>query len=64
MGVMHIPGHDNQAPREVSLDEIRAVLGDCRLCPLCETITSIKPLALLSSRSANWTVNGFSIARM
>ena len=30
MGVMHIPGHDNQAPREVSLDEIRAVLAPKR----------------------------------
>lgn len=41
MGVMQIPGHSNQAPREVSLDEIRTVLGDCRLCPLCETRNNI-----------------------
>lgn len=41
MGVMHIPGHSKQAPREVSLEEIRAVLGDCRLCELCQTRTNI-----------------------
>ncbi len=41
MGVMHIPGHTNQAPREVSLEEIRDVLGNCRLCPLWETRTNI-----------------------
>ena len=27
MGVMHIPGHTHQAPREVALEEIEAVLG-------------------------------------
>ena len=36
MGVMHIPGHENQKPREVSLEEIRSVLGECRLCELLE----------------------------
>lgn len=41
MGVMHIPGHEHQKPREVSLEEIRSVLGDCRLCPLYETRTNI-----------------------
>ena len=41
MGVMHIPGHEGQKPREVSLDEIRGVLGDCRLCQLCQTRTNI-----------------------
>lgn len=41
MAVMHIPGHDHQKPREVTLDEIRAVLGDCRLCPLGETRTNL-----------------------
>lgn len=41
MGVMHIPGHDGQRPREVSLEEIRTVLGDCRLCQLCQTRTNI-----------------------
>ena len=41
MGVMHIPGHANQKPREVSLDEIRAVLGDCHLCQLYQTRTNI-----------------------
>ena len=41
MGVMHIPGHAGQKPREVSLEEIRAVMGDCRLCQLCQTRTNI-----------------------
>lgn len=41
MGVMHVPGHENQKPREVELEEIRSVLGDCRLCELCQTRTSI-----------------------
>ena len=41
MGIMHIPGHTQQKPREVSLEEIRAVMGDCRLCELCQTRTNI-----------------------
>lgn len=41
MSMLKIPGHDRQRPREVTLDEVRAVLGDCRLCPLCETRTNI-----------------------
>lgn len=41
MGVMHIPGHEGQKPREVSLEEIREVMGDCRLCPLHETRTNV-----------------------
>ena len=41
MGVMHIPGHDHQRPREVTLDEIRAVLGNCQLCPLGQTRTNL-----------------------
>ncbi len=41
MGVMHIPGHTRQKPREVTLDEIEAVLGDCRLCQLYQTRTKI-----------------------
>ena len=41
MPVMHIPGHDHQKPREVTLEEIRAVLGDCHLCPLGETRTKL-----------------------
>lgn len=41
MGVMHIPGHKGQKPREVSLDEIRSVMGDCRACQLCQTRTNI-----------------------
>ena len=39
--VLRIPGHEHQKAREVALDEIRAVLGDCRLCALCETRTNI-----------------------
>lgn len=41
MGVMHIPGHEKQGPREVELSEIRSVMGDCRLCQLCQTRTNI-----------------------
>lgn len=41
MGVMRIPGHDHQRPGEVSLEEIRAVLGNCHLCPLWQTRTNI-----------------------
>lgn len=37
MATLTIPGHKNQAPREVSLEEIRAVVGDCRKCELCQT---------------------------
>jgi DNA polymerase len=39
--LLKIPGHDHQKAGEVSLDEIRAVMGDCRLCPLGETRTNI-----------------------
>lgn len=35
MPMLKIPGHTHQRAREVTLEEIRAVLGDCRLCPLC-----------------------------
>lgn len=41
MSVMQIPGHTNQGPREVSLDEIRSVLGECRRCGLCETRANV-----------------------
>lgn len=41
MGVMHIPGHSGQKPREVTLEEIRSVMGDCRGCQLCQTRTNI-----------------------
>lgn len=41
MPVMHIPGHEHQKPQEVTLEEIRDVLGDCRLCPLWETRNNI-----------------------
>ncbi len=34
--VLKIPGHEAPHAREVKLEEIRAVLGDCRLCPLSE----------------------------
>lgn len=37
MPVMRIPGHDHQAPGEVSLQEIRDLMGDCQLCPLGQT---------------------------
>lgn len=39
--LLKIPGHDHQKAGEVSLDEIRAVMGDCRLCPLGETRKNI-----------------------
>lgn len=35
--ILKIPGHEKPRAREVTLEEIRRVLGDCRLCPLCET---------------------------
>ncbi len=41
MPVMHIPGHDHQKPQEVRLEEIRDVMGECRLCPLWETRTNL-----------------------
>ena len=41
MGVMRIPGHTNQRPREVSLGEIRSLMGDCRLCELGQTRTNL-----------------------
>ena len=41
MPLMHIPGHDKQKPQEVTLEEIRDVMGDCHLCPLWETRTNL-----------------------
>lgn len=41
MAMLKIPGHEHQRAGEVTLDEIRAVLGDCRLCSLHETRTNI-----------------------
>lgn len=38
---MQIPGHEHQKPREVRLEEIEAVLGDCERCPLGQTRTNI-----------------------
>ena len=41
MSVMHIPGHEHQGPREVSLQEIRDLMGNCQLCPLGATRTNL-----------------------
>ncbi len=41
MPAIHIPGHDCPKPGEVSLDEIRAAMGDCHLCGLGETRTNL-----------------------
>ena len=41
MAIMQIPGHEHQKPREVRLEEIEAVLGDCERCPLGQTRTNI-----------------------
>ena len=41
MGIMKIPGHERQKPREVTLEEIQAVLGNCQLCPLGQTRTNL-----------------------
>ena len=38
---MHIPGHEHQGPREVSLREIRDLMGNCQLCPLGQTRTNL-----------------------
>ena len=39
MSALLIPGHPKPRPREVSLEEIRACVGDCQLCPLGQTRT-------------------------
>ena len=39
--MLKIPGHTHQHAGEVTLEEIRATLGDCRLCSLSETRTNI-----------------------
>lgn len=41
MSILQIPGHPNPAPREVTLEEVRAVIGNCQLCPLGETRTNL-----------------------
>ncbi len=41
MAIMQIPGHTNQKPQEVTLEEVQAVLGDCMRCPLGQTRTNI-----------------------
>lgn len=41
MSVMHIPGHEHQRPREVMLEEIQNVLGNCQRCELGQTRTNI-----------------------
>ena len=34
---LRIPGHEHQAPREVGLEEIRDLMGNCQLCELGQT---------------------------
>ena len=41
MSVMHIPGHEHQRPREVMLEEIQNILGNCQRCELGQTRTNI-----------------------
>ena len=41
MAVMHIPGHEHQKPREVTLQEIRDLMGNCQLGPLGATRTNL-----------------------
>lgn len=41
MSVMHIPGHEHQRPGEVTLEEIRSVMGNCQLCELGQTRTNL-----------------------
>jgi DNA polymerase len=41
MSRLVIPGHDHQKPREVSLEEISTLMGDCHLCPLGDTRTTL-----------------------
>ena len=41
MGVMKIPGHQHQGPREVALDEITNLMGNCQRCVLGQTRTNI-----------------------
>ena len=38
---MQIPGHDHQRPREVTLQEVRDLMGDCQRCPLGATRTNL-----------------------
>jgi uracil-DNA glycosylase family 4 len=41
MPALHIPGHEHPRPKEVSLEEIRSLMGDCQLCPLGQTRTNL-----------------------
>jgi len=41
MAMLQIPGHDHQRPREVRLEEIRDLMGNCQLCPLGQTRTNL-----------------------
>lgn len=41
MPKLEIPGHTNQAPREVELSEIQALIGNCRRCTLGDTRKNI-----------------------
>lgn len=38
---LEVPGHPNPKPREITLDELREVLGYCTRCPLHEGRTNI-----------------------
>ena len=41
MMALQIPGHEHPRPGEVALEEIRALMGDCQLCPLGATRTKL-----------------------
>ena len=41
MAALMIPGHPKPRPREVTLEEVRACVGDCHLCPLGQTRTNL-----------------------
>lgn len=41
MSALRIPGHSNPKPREVSLEEIRALVDGCQQCMLGQTRTNI-----------------------
>lgn len=41
MPQLKIPGHEHQRAREVTLEEIRALIGDCHMCPLGDTRTKL-----------------------
>ena len=41
VSVMKIPGHDHQRPREVMLEEIENLMGNCQRCELGQTRTHL-----------------------